>query len=247
MVYGLIASEGMSSSTKATFFFVFDIKNNRFIDIDFHPPSIHARVDWESLTIEHREYLLTLLNYDDFFESDFSKFIDSIIQLLVIGIVTRNVGLIEKSYKKITLNQLPKFITNKKRLEVFPEPLIQIPHDVSISRVTEDEPFIKFLSKYGDLVFSWSMGFAMFQTDSKPFIEFGHEYGDEDICEIVVNVECKSQINYWRIFSGESSIFFDWAEKVQSYLQTMCWDQSKENYLIFLMKKIHESTVNNKI
>ena len=246
--YELIASEDMNRNTSSKFVFAFDKVSKKFLDIKHHSPSVHARVGWEQLTLEHRNHLATLDHPSLYFGSDLNFFIDQVVQYYVVMIAIKNTGFRNSKYEAIPVTKFPRFLMAGRIFSMDNKAVINLPSSVSIERIDDGLPYIKLASKYGSMDIRWTNSFSQRASYTEPFILSQGINDTDHYHDFSVNIECTYKLKHWRMLSQKAKEFHEWVELVSCKIKDSSWDESEKHLELYLLSQLFvRSTLNKSI
>src|SRR4030042_4422419 len=178
ILYVVLVSSVRRFKMQVEFPLTFDRNSPRFVDLPHCPMSINARVCFNQLPESGRKHLTCYDTVPEFFGSELNRFIDHVIQLVLLETVVFSSERPEsemKGYTHLSKKHFPLGVTENHFLkdwldEIDSDRNILVPHFKEIQTFGRNNSFLRIYTKGGTLEFSWVVGHVSGAWYSEAFL-----------------------------------------------------------------------------
>lgn len=213
-------------------------KEKCFQKLPYCPMSVRA-TGYFSNKPKIQQNLLHMSNtYENFFNKDMERFIDHVVQELLITFILRNDYKTPKYFTAIKASQMPSGITDNSLLykdgKVNENFILEAPYFEILSTYGRNNAFIKIYTKYGNIKFYWNIS-PMNAAPYSNFFYYNSYKQVEDFHDYEIELHFSSECKYWYILSPNLEGFTNWIEYISNRLTEEDWETSNmQRLLIFL-------------
>jgi hypothetical protein len=245
-LYILLIASVRRLSMQVEFPITFDRARCLFVDLPYCPMSVNARVCFSSLPESGRKHLACYDKIPHFFGSELNRFIDHVIQCVLLEkVVFRREWeeLNKKGYTRLSIKHFQLGVTENHFLadwfeELKSDRIVLVPNLKQIETFGRNNSFFRIYTKGGSLEFSWEVQYVQTPYYSGPFLP----QQTEDRChDYTITVSLVRSCNALKIFSAKVQDFVNWASGVEKQLATHDWNLSKNDRLLYLISKVRQA------
>ncbi|MGM8225453.1 hypothetical protein ACSV5M_02640 [Cellvibrio sp. ARAG 10.3] len=240
LAYLVLTRSLSSTSHKIKMLFAFDKSNNTFIDIPHCMSSVNARVLYNRLDEPHQNHIGSNARLMKFIGSDASKFIDDVVQMVLVCRLLNPCSYRIKGSVKTPCGSLPdslkenKFVTSELKVE---EGLF-LPKGYAIEAINPRKSYFKVSSKYGSIAFSWTNSICQTAYDCGAFIDTVGKINSETCLEMYSFIDIESKFNFIRILSPKSKEFASWVAEMEKEFKEWDWSRAQKNLPALMLAEI---------
>lgn len=247
-LYIVLISSVRRLNMQVKFPLTFDRARCLFVDLPYCPMSVNARVYFSKLPESGRKHLACYDITPHFFGSELNRFIDHVIQGVLLEIVVFQPEwreLKKKGYTRLLRNHFPLGVTENNFLadwfnELKVDRNVLVPHLKQIQTFGRNNSFFRVYTKGGTLEFSWQVDYAQTAYYSEAFLSRQTETNDR-FHDYIVTVSLVRGCNALRIFSAKVQDFMNWASGVEKELAAHDWSFSQNDRLLYLINKVRQA------
>jgi hypothetical protein len=243
VLYAFIVSAVRRSTTRITFPLTFSRLHHAFIDLPRAPMSVNARVCFERLPPEGQHHLAV---YDDprkFFGSELNRFIDQVVQLVLLTRVLFTMRSSQKHWTRLTPDHLGRGIHENQFAkewidEIREKRQVFAPYLQCVKTFGRNNSFLDVRTSGGAIRFTWAISFMTAPWNSEPFCPITADRMEFHDFEISLLMERDG--NSKRIFSKKFKEFFAWSVKMDADLITHDWKSAQVERLTSLVQSLQK-------
>lgn len=236
-VFLLVFRYSRSGTVEISFPLSFDRKRMCFYDLPYCSPSVHARVQFNDLPDEGKRHLILYDEMFKFWDSEFSRFIDNLIQEWLLVIVFNNKFSDQDLLEKRDFSKLPNGIREniffKSWFDDKQKVFLCVPHGVKIECHGRHNSFVKIKSFYGESAFTWNVLFHQIPYFSGPFID--SKSADIECHDFLVVLKMEYSCNFIPFLSKKLMNFSSWLEKMAQNLNDHDWKNHQLDRIVLMI------------
>lgn len=233
----LVFRYSRSGTVEISFPLSFDRKRMSFRDLPYCSPSVHARFQFDNLPDEGKRHLILYDKPLKFWDSEFSRFIDNVIQEWLLGVVFNNKFSDQDLLEKRDFSELPNGIRENKLFRSWfgdkQKVFLRVPHGAKIECHGRHNSFVTIKSFYGEAAFTWNVSFHQMPSFSGPFID--RESTDIECHDFLVALKMNYSCNFIPFLSKRLMGFSAWLEKMAQNLNDFDWEKRQLDRIVFMI------------
>jgi hypothetical protein len=245
ILYVVLVSSVRRFETQVEFPLTFDRSTPIFVDLPHCPMNVNARVCFNKLPESGRKHLASYDTVPEFFGSELNRFIDHVIQDVLLETVVFSLDLSEskiKGYTRLLRKHFPLGVTENHFLkdwldEIDSDRNIFVPHFKEIQTFGRNNSFFRIYTKGGTIEFSWAVEYVSGAWYSEAFLPAQPRTRDR-LHDFEVIVSLLQNCSALKIFSAKVQDFVFWASAVEKILAKHDWRSSQNDRLIYLINRI---------
>lgn len=239
-LYLTVVKSATKLTTLAKIPLCFSRKLQKFIDLPHCPLSVHARVSFDRMPEEGRKHLTCYDNAKDFWQSDLERFIDHVVQEILLTTIFRRDQAVQSKFHHILFSELPEGVRENRQLKEWIKPLTEFdlaaPYPPEVTTYGRNNSFLQIATRFGSIDAKWDIAYFNAPSYSRYFVSYPDLEPIEDYHDYEISITLAARTSPWKILSPKMTAFFEWANIIGAKLTEYDWETSQIDRLFVILK-----------